>query len=40
MTAITNRFWEGAELISTQYTTAGKAVASLPEPAGEAAMVH
>jgi hypothetical protein len=33
-------FWEGAEILSTQYNTAGKALLSLPETAGESAMVH
>jgi len=34
------RFWEGAEILSTQYNTAGKALLSVPETAGESAMVH
>ena len=34
------RFWEGAEILSTQYNTAGKAMLSAPENAGESAMVH
>lgn len=34
------RFWEGAEILSTQYNVAGKALQATPETSGEAAMVH